>query len=85
MRSNEWKLYGLSGLGVLLGSVGVALTSASFRKAIADTFAAIGEGQRRFDHWNDAAQAELLRVQQSLQELRATIQEMQSPDALEQF
>ena len=68
---------GLGGLGVLLGGVGVLIFSDKGRSMLRGTMEKIWHAPGQFHAWNESAQRELDRIQETLNQVAKTLQEVQ--------
>lgn len=66
--------WGLGGLGLLLGGLGVLLISARGRRFLDSVGVQLERAPQNLDRWNEAAQSELERIQQALNKLASELQ-----------
>ena len=69
--------WGLGSLGVVLGGVGVLLFSDRGRRMLRSAGEKIWHAQDQLGLWNEAAQQELDRIRETLNQLAKTLQEAQ--------
>jgi len=74
MDKNKQITYGLGGLGVLLGGVGVFLMSDRGREIFRSVIRHLEQAPENIEQFADATQAELDRIQQTLNQIAARLQ-----------
>jgi hypothetical protein len=74
MDKNKQLTYGLGGLGVLLGGLGVILLSGRGREIVRSFLRDLEEAPTNLNEWADATQNELERIQQTLNQIAARLQ-----------
>jgi hypothetical protein len=74
MDKNKQITYGLGGLGVLLGGLGVILLSGRGREIVRSFVRDFEQAPAAFDEWADATQNELERIQQTVNQIAARLQ-----------
>lgn len=74
-RNKSLLILGLSGAGVLVGTIAFALTSSRVREQLWSALKQLSRHNVR--GWNEAAQQELTRIQQTIVELRRALDAMQ--------
>jgi hypothetical protein len=74
MDKNKQITYGLGGLGVLLGGLGVILLSGRGREIVRSFVRDFKQAPAAFDQWADATQNELERIQQTVNQIAARLQ-----------
>jgi hypothetical protein len=66
--------WGLGGLGLLVGSVGILVMSARGRRLLHSVSHKLENAPSHLEQWNDAAERELARLQRMLDELASSMQ-----------
>jgi hypothetical protein len=74
MDKNKQLTYGLGGLGVLLGGLGVVLLSGRVREILSNFMRDFEQAPASLDEWADATENELERIQQTLNQIAARLQ-----------
>jgi hypothetical protein len=74
MDKNKQLTYGLGGLGVLLGGLGVILLSGRRREIVRNFMRDLEEAPASLNEWADATQDELERIQQTVNQIAARLQ-----------
>jgi hypothetical protein len=74
MDKNKQITYGLGGLGVLLGGLGVILLSGRGREIVRNFVRDFEQAPAAFDEWAGATQNELERIQQTVDQIAARLQ-----------
>ena len=74
MEKNRQLTYGLSGLGVLLGGLGVFLLSERGREIVRGITRHLEHAPRTIEQLADATQAELDRIQETLDQIAARLE-----------
>jgi hypothetical protein len=74
MDKNKQLTYGLGGLGVLLGGLGVVLLSGRVREILINFMRDFEQAPASLDEWADATENELERIQQTLNQIAARLQ-----------
>lgn len=66
--------WGLGGAGIILGGLGLFLVSEKGRSVLRSVISHVWNAPERFGAWNEAAQRELEAIQQTLNQLAATLE-----------
>ena len=78
LRNENLATWGLGGLGVVLGGVGVMLFSDRGRRILRTAAEKIWHAPDQLELWNESAQQELDRIKETLNQLAQALQEAQS-------
>ena len=74
MEKNKQFTYGLGGLGVLLGGIGVFLMSERGREIVRTIGHHLEQAPENIEHFASATQMELDRIQQTLDQIAARLE-----------
>ena len=74
MEKNKQFTYGLGGLGVLLGGIGVFLMSERGREIVRTIGHHLGQAPENIEQFASATQMELDRIQQTLDQIAARLE-----------
>jgi hypothetical protein len=77
-RNENLAAWGLGGLGVVLGGVGVLLFSDRGRRILRSAAEKIWHAPDQIELWNESVQQELDRIKETLNHLAQALQEAQS-------